>query len=565
MTNLRDDPTPTVHTWREATDNIRVGNIALKDNTRFAVANFKYLSDKWASIPPIRLRLKVMTQNDEQIITFRDGSYWGIVNEGASGNQWDIGYFMYLQDHEVIGQTANGTPYTWKSMGAVLRRIEYSPDGVHTYELDTMEVELGFAMLINNDGSYKDYALYGVLYPAIATGIVYYEVNYNNAIIDDLVGIWGYPEASSDIINWLCGEQAEPEQFPGDPSGSGGGTGWFISRNDSIDLPPFPTIQAIDLGFVSIYNPKDAATCQAIASWLWSDDFDEAIKLNYASPFENIQCIATVPLYVDSTTAILHVGNVDSNIPCPKIYAPNQFKHVSCGSINVLEYWGSFLDYNAAYSIWLPFIGYRALRPDDFVNGNLSVDYYVDLLTGNCMCFIGATKEDNIYHILYTYTGNVFYNCSFSGANFMAMYNQQLSATSSGISNAVQSLGQIGSSLASGNLYGAAGGLANLLTGQAMAQRQYDTAKPDYGRGGNGSGNAGYFGRRKPYLIQTLPIGQPPDNYEAYQGVPSMITAELGDLTGYTEVETVICDTLNKCTQDEKNTIISLLKSGVII
>ena len=180
------------------------------------------------------------------------------------------------------------------------------------------------------------------------------------------------------------------------------------------------------------------------------------------------------------------------------------------------------------------------------------------------MCFVGATKE-GIYHILYNYTGNVFYNCSFSGANFMAMYNQQLAATSSGISNAVQSLGQIGSSLASGNIYGAAGGLANLLTGQAMAQRQYDTAKPDYGRGGNGSGNGGYFGRRKPYLIQTLPIGQPPENYEAYQGVPSMITAELRDLTGYTEIDTVICDTLTRCTQDEKNTIISLLKSGVII
>ena len=55
MPDLRDDPTPREHTWQEATDNIRSGNIALKNNTRFAVSNYKYLSDKWVSIPPIRL------------------------------------------------------------------------------------------------------------------------------------------------------------------------------------------------------------------------------------------------------------------------------------------------------------------------------------------------------------------------------------------------------------------------------------------------------------------------------------------------------------------------------
>lgn len=558
-------------TWREALDNVRAGNVALANNVRFSVGRYNYIDDIMLDKPQIILEIPTIVGTpSEAIITFRDGSIFGFGYTGNdSGNFHDVYTFVNIKGYSVIGQTTYGTDYTWKQDDGVLNYVEWTPiPGELPLAGDADRCAMCFGIPVGRDGNIdpSNYMIWSILYATHATGSLgSWTYSYNNSFYWETRGEFGALQSESHVVDFLAGEQAEPEHFPGDPSGSGGGTGWFISRNDSINLPSFPTIQAIDLGFVSIYNPKDAATCQAIASWLWSDDFDEAIKLNYASPFENIQCIATVPLYVDSTTAILRVGNVDSSIPCPKIYAPNQFKHVSCGSINVLEYWGSFLDYNAAYSCWLPFIGYRALRPDDFVNGNLSVDYYVDLLTGNCMCFIGATKEDNIYHILYTYTGNVFYNCSFSGANFMAMYNQQLSATSSGISNAVQSLGQIGSSLASGNLYGAAGGLANLLTGQAMSQRQYDTAKPDYGRGGNGSGNAGYFGRRKPYLIQTLPIGQPPDNYEAYQGIPSMITAELGDLTGYTEVETVICDTLNKCTQDEKNTIISLLKSGVII
>lgn len=553
MPDLRDDPTPVVHTWQEATDNIRAGNVALKNNKRFAVANYNQISDKWASPPPIRLRVKRMTQNDEQIITFRDGSYWGIVNEGDSGNQWNIGYFMNLQGHEVIGQTANGTPYTWHSAGAVLQRIDYSPDGVHTYELDVMEAELGFAMIIENDGSFYSYALYGILYPAIATGISYYEVNYNNEIIDDFVSIWGYPEASSDIINWLCGEQAEPEQFPGDPSATGGGSGWFISQDDTIGIPSLPSIQAIDFGFSTIYNPT-TAQMQSIAAWLWSDDFDENIKLNFVSPFDNIVSISLVPMNVPSIAGILRIGNVDSNIPINKV--TQQYFEVDCGSLNVLEFWGSFLDYNAAYSIYLPFIGYRSLKPDDFVNGTIGVIYHVDILTGLVIAFIWTIKEDGIRHVLYTYTGNMNYNVAFSGANYMAMYNQQLSATVSGINNAVQSVGKA----LSGDITGA----VDLLTGQSMAKRQYETAKPDYGRGGNGSGGAAIFGIRYPYIIQSLPIGQPPQGYNHMQGFPSQISAQLSTLSGYTEVDAVVVDTLT-CPQEEKETIYKLLKGGVYL
>ena len=294
---------------------------------------------------------------------------------------------------------------------------------------------------------------------------------------------------------------------------------------------------------------------QAIAAWLWSDDFDENIKLNFVSPFENIIALSLIPWGLTTVAGILRIGNVDSGIPVARVV--NQYDEVNCGSINVLEYWGSFLDYNATYSIWLPYIGFRSLKPDDMVNGTIGVVYHIDILTGCVVAYIWTIKEDGIKHVLYTYSGNMNYNVAFSGANFMSMYNQQLAATTSGINNAVQSIGKA----LSGDITGA----VDLLTGQAQAKRQYETAKPDYGRGGNGSGNAGIFGIRYPYIVQCLPIGQPPENYEAYQGVPSMITAELGDLTGYTEIDTVICDTLTRCTQDEKNTIISLLKSGVII
>lgn len=549
-------------TWREALDNVRAGNVALIDNTRFSVGRYMW-SSKFYGTPPIILDIDTSGNNpNESVITFRDGSVFGFGYKGTtSGNFFDVYCFTNIKGHEPIGQTVCGSDYNWISeYGAITYFERQSPQGL-TEVVNITKYGLAFVIPVDSSGQIitDEYYMLQVTHPingVAAIGGVPWTFSYSDSIPWEQRNEFGYPQYESYVVDFLAGEQAEPEHFPGDPSGSGGGTGWFISRNDTIDIPPDPTIQAIDFGFVSIYNPKDISTCRAIATWLWSDDFDEAIKLNYVSPFDNIQAIAIVPLYVTSTTAILRVGNVDSGIVCPKINSPNQFVHVDCGSVDILEYWGSFLDYNATYSIWLPFIGFRSLKPDDMVNGKLGVYYKVDLLTGNCMCYVWAIKEDGIKHVLYIYTGNVFYNCSFSGANFMAMYNQQLAATTSGISNAVQSIGKA----LSGDITGA----VDLITGQAQAKRQYETAKPDYGRGGSGTGNAGYFGNRKPYIVQCLPIGQAPDNYTELNGVPSQIYAKLSTLSGYTEIDRVIVNTLT-CTEDEQKQIVALLKEGVIL
>jgi len=552
-------------TWREALDNVRAGNVALTDNVRFTVGRYNKQDDKMYDIPPAII-LEVQTivgTPDESIITFRDGSIFGFgytgVDHGQSNHFHNCYTFVNIKGQTVIGQTINGTDYTWYNDVDILNYVTWAPfpGGFEiTGDVDRCAMCFGIPSDRNGIIDTSEYFMIYSAYPTHATGIDSWTYNYNNTFYWNYTSEFGLLQTSSHVVDFLAGEQAEPEHFPGDPSGSGGGTGWFISRNDTIDIPPDPTIQAIDFGFVSIYNPPDITTCRAIATWLWSDDFDEAIKLNYVSPFDNIQAIAIVPLYVTSTTAILRVGNVDSGIACPKINSPNQFVHVDCGSVDILEYWGSFLDYNATYSIWLPFIGFRSLKPDDMVNGKLGVYYKVDLLTGNCMCYVWAIKEDGIKHVLYIYTGNVFYNCSFSGANFMAMYNQQLAATTSGISNAVQSIGKA----LSGDITGA----VDLITGQAQAKRQYETAKPDYGRGGSGTGNAGYFGNRKPYIVQCLPIGQPPYNYTELNGVPSQIYAKLSTLSGYTEIDRVIVNTLT-CTEDEQKQIVALLKEGVIL
>lgn len=358
------------------------------------------------------------------------------------------------------------------------------------------------------------------------------------------------------IASFLCGDTTQGTKYPDEESTEGGGHGTFYRDNFAIPRSSFPTTQPIDWGFSTIYSPSDA-DMKTIARWLWSDDFEENIKMNFSSPFENILTLAMVRLDLDDYKELHNfvIGNTDSTIQTTKIN--NEYIPVDCGTVYIEEYWGSFLDYDSTFTIWLPFIGYRSLKADEVLEKYLGVTYKVDLLTGIAVCEIYIIN-DGLEQVLYSYNCNIFYNCSLSGANYTSMYNQQLNATVSGINNFVQSVGNI----AKGNYLS---GLTSIFTGQAQAKREYETAKPEYGRGGNSGGNSGLFSVLYPYLIVKQAITQAPKNYNELVGNPSQIFEKLSDLEGYTEIETANVSQLTHCTDTEQQEILKLLQGGVFL
>lgn len=546
-------------TWREAVDNVRLGHVALEGNRRFTIVEYQGgYSPKFFNAPDpystltvnVSGRESVVTEPNDSIIRFKNGNYFGL--EYISFN--NVAMFAYIEGQEVIRRSeVSNLPCTFYQIKGY---PQYFSVRVGTETINAYVKKLSEAFVFPNSSWIDNYALYYVDYMSEATNESYgykYIPAYGEVMPVETIGFegeYGYPNTQP-FIDFLAGEESAPPGYPGDPSATGGGSGWYYSNNDTIDIPSFPSIQVIDFGFSAIYNPS-VSDMQSIARWLWSDDFEQNIKLNYTDPFNNIIAIAMVALDITSVPSFFRIGNVESELSVPRV--TRQYLELDCGSVNVGEYWAGFLDYDASYTIWLPFIGYRSLKPDDMVNGVIGVVYHIDLLTGSAVCFIWTRKEDGIKHVLYTYSCNVFYNVAFSGANFINMYNQQLSATVSGISNAVQSAGQ----LASGDIIG---GITNLLTGSATAQRQYETAKPDYGRGGNSGGNSGLFSIRYPYLIQSLPIGQAPANYNKLHGVPSQIYSKLSDLTGYTEIDSINFDGL-EASSAEKSELLNIMKSG---
>lgn len=559
-------------TWRQAKDNVIAGNVALIDNHRFMFGEYDSGNNKFLGEPPYILEIDVSgATGTEDYLTFKDGAKYGIYYYGRSGNQIDINKFCYIPGETVIGTTPNGTEITWQSGGAILSHLEVVPaPGESPIYAEVKKAAISF---ISKD---EWNSIGEVLYPTLAVNDTWpytWQVDYNQSLPDDyLSSEMGYPQNVSHWVDFLASGASAPPDYPGDPGEATGGNGRFYADNDGVPFSRAPRLQLIDLGFNTIYNPT-REEMRSIAEWLWTDDFSDNIRLNYVDPFNNIVMIAASPIKASDLTLVnapFKIGNtyMRSGSQYMTLNKVNdQYIELYCGTRTIEGYWNNFLDYEATYTLYLPFVGFRSLKTDDVVNSDVSIKYIIDILTGHatvevaCIPFNPDTGERGKLSVLYSFPCNIYYNMAFSGANFISQYNQQLSATSSGINNAVSAAGQI----ASGNVLGAVAGIANLLTGSAQSKMEYDTAKPDYGRGGNNSGNIGLFSCRYPYIVRSLPITQSAENYNQLRGVPLQLDYQLSDLTGYTEIEAVVVDTLSSCTTDEKNAIVDMLKSGVYL
>lgn len=82
---------------------------------------------------------------------------------------------------------------------------------------------------------------------------------------------------------------------------------------------------------------------------------------------------------------------------------------------------------------------------------------------------------------------------------------------------------------------------------------------------GNGNnGNIGWFGEMQPYLVATVPQSAMPSNFSKYKGYACNKILQIGNLSGYFEVDSVHLDGI-RATSDELHEIEQLLKQGCVI
>lgn len=329
--------------------------------------------------------------------------------------------------------------------------------------------------------------------------------------------------------------------WQGDYSGVGGGGGDFNNTSTPIQIPELPSISAASTGFISLFNPS-LAQLNELASYMWSNLFDiDGWKKLFADPMDAILGLSILPVAVPSGgVKEVKVGNISTGISLTA--ASTQFVEVDCGSINVNEHWGAYLDYEpyTQAQIFLPYIGTRPISVDEIMGKTVHVVYHVDILTGACCCFVKCGDS-----VLYTYNGQCSIPIPITGANYTSVVNGVISVAAS-----------VGSLVATG-------GSSAPTAISSIATSAVNQMKPQIEKSGSISGSAGVLNMQTPYLILIRPRQALPTKQNKFIGYPSLITVKLTELRGYTEVQSIHLENI-PATQEELAEIESLLKGGVI-
>ena len=358
---------------------------------------------------------------------------------------------------------------------------------------------------------------------------------------------------------------------PGGNSGTGGGQGNFDGSSEPIDFPPMPTLSAADTNFITLYNPT-LAQLRELSSYMWSDLFSlDTLKKIFADPMDCILGLSIVPVDVpDGGAKEVKVGNISTGVNMS--VASTQFVKVDCGSINVNEYWGAYLDYEpyTQAQIFLPYIGTRPISVDEIMGKTVHVVYHVDILSGACCCFVKCGDS-----VLYTFNGQCSIPIPVTGANYTSIVNGVINIAAS-VGSLVATGGQAAPLIAAGSAAGATKAAvakgaaakaqltnAQIGTGSSVASNVANQMKPQIAKSGSISGGAGILNMQTPYLILIRPRQALPSKQNEFIGYPSLITVQLSELSGYTEVQSIHLENI-PATSQELDEIEGLLKEGVI-
>ena len=410
------------------------------------------------------------------------------------------------------------------------------------YCTDAASVNLYLVMSYQsqNGGHCPAIALGGPVDP-IAYPTRYLKAKYSYNLCDfSLIG--------NDILGEGLGSQEWNSDKQTDDNGQEGGGGGYPAVDQQVDYPSSPTEGAIATGLVTMYRPS-LAELQALAVKLWSNDFINTIFKNWSDPMQNIVSIHQLPIdsrEINVQAADIMIGNFDSKITSHKVLPTSQYIDLDLGKINIGMGFRNFTDFEGDIDIWLPYVGFRSVDIKDCMDGQLWIRYKIDLFSGEFVARVDASSSFTINyavdgsrtHPILQESGNMATQIPLSASNFMNVYTSIIS---------------FGAAVANKDIMGA----ANAAMG----------AKPSYSnKGVNNAANSGLMSVSYPYVVIRRPRYKNPATFNAEEGIISNISGTLGDDVGFVSVVPGSLDLHNiPCTQEEREMIIDLLESGILV
>lgn len=416
---------------------------------------------------------------------------------------------------EVLNALKAQYPELWDN------RIEISPDGenVHVY------VPVGFP----TGGTGLQPTTIGATQQQLAPDISGQGENATDELIKTIIDLIQHPFSTP-------GMQSDTDipPRPINPNMPDTGTG-----STPTVIVPSGSASAL----YSVYNPTQSEL-NSFGGWLWSSNFvDQLLKL-FNDPMQAIiglhKVFATPSI---SGRGPIKVGYLSSGVDANLVSA--QYVTVSCGTVNLQEYFNNVLDYDPFTQVYLylPFIGIEKLDTGDVMRGEIEVIYHVDVITGACLAEVNVTRDLG-GGTIYTFSGNCAVQYPVSSGSYMGI-----------IASAASIAGGVVGTIATGGAIApvAMGAVSGVLNAHTRVQHS-----------GGFSGNSGAMGIKKPYLIITRPQTALADQFQHFDGYPANNTTPLGNCTGYVKCSSVHLENV-PATDTELTEIEGLLKTGVLI
>lgn len=364
----------------------------------------------------------------------------------------------------------------------------------------------------------------------------------------------------------------DEDEGPGKGGGSGGTGGTHRLPDEGVPVPGLPEYGAAGVSWLTVYKMTQAEI-NDFGSVLIDPTFWQAVKSYFVNPLEAIVGISLIPCDV-ATTRTKHpsVGSGPGGMTWPNAYpvCTTEFIEFDCGKLHIEPYWDSAFDFDpyTKFSLFLPFIGFRAIKADDIMGADIGVKYHINLMTGDVVAFVTRfAQSESVYgpimdQVIGEYNGNCTVRVAIGRTSLDAAIDSSLRLLSTG-------LGMVGGALS------AAAGLADPGNiGESQMSNQISNAtmttlngmKQGVERSGSLGGSCGYMGNLKPYIIRTIPRQFLPDNYKKLNGYPANKGGTLAQFagTGYQAVENIRLDNISAF-ESEIDEIKAILKGGVIV
>ena len=375
---------------------------------------------------------------------------------------------------------------------------------------------------------------------------------------------WGEGPEANDPFKEPDPNDKDPGHGPGQNPGDSGGDGNHDNTSDEIKPPNVPSLSGAGAGLFTIYNPS-MTELRLLSQKLWSPDALQAILQYFTNPMDSILGLSIVPVKPKGgTTANIYLGLYNTEVTANVV--DSDYVIVDCGTIPIERYWGSYLDYDpyTKISCYLPYIGEIDVNPDQVMQKNVSVKYYVNVVTGDIVAMLCADGS-----VIYTAAGNCIRQLPLSNNDYSAIINTAVSAVStlamaaatSGVGNAAiagaQEAGKSTELLDAKQTANSVGSGGSLIHDVMNAKFHYQHA----GAIGTGSGQLSY---QIPYLTIERPNLDLADNYKGFVGYPCNKTMALSSCHGFTQIEATRLS-ISGATDAEIAEITTLLVGGVII